>query len=85
MGVCCRLVLAGRWALSGTATPHVVELAGLNRKTHEVGARWAYLHALVGPLLLILVGVVLSYWMHTYTLVDSLYWTTVTMTPPAIR
>jgi hypothetical protein len=69
-----------RWAKRGSSDDHLVEISGLGGYTYEVGGRWALVHALLGPLLLGLVGVLLSYFVHHYPLHDSFYWTIITMT-----
>ena len=69
-----------RWARQTTHAPHIVQLAGWGGQTYEVGGDWAYVHAMIGPVLLTIVGVTLSYFFSQYSLCDSLYWTIITMT-----
>ena len=69
-----------RRRMLGIHAPQIVELAGWGGKRYRVSSISAYAHALFGPLFLCLVGVILSYFLHSYSWCDSLYWTVITMT-----
>lgn len=57
-----------------------VVLAGLNDKSFNVGAQAAYVHATLAPLMMAVVGVMLSMVVQSFSLNDSVYWVIITFT-----
>jgi voltage-gated potassium channel Kch len=71
-------------AAPSSRVPQTVVLRGLDlrleRRVYIVGASAAYVHALLSPLLLFSLGVLLATVVQRYTLIDAIYWLSITMT-----
>ena len=62
------------------ASQQKIVLRGIGTYQFYVGAKAAYIHAIMAPVLLMAVGVLLATIVQKYTLIDAIYWVAVTFT-----